>query len=341
MKVNRLELINALQAVMPGLSQREIILQSTSFVFTEDGAVVTYNDEIAVSHPIKVNFVGAVPAKEFFAFINKIKTEEIEITASDSEIIVGSKAKAGLRLEPNITLPIQDLAQPEDSDWKKLPKSFCEAASFCMFTVSRDQTKPVLTCLHVNGQYIESTDNYRITRFDMGAEAKKIFKGDHASLLIPAHAAKSIIGYSPISFATTEGWAHFKNAEGLQFSCRIFEEEFPDIEQYMKVSGDIVQFPASLIDILDKASVFSNGERVTISLEEGKLLVTSEGTSGWFKEPARVNYEGESIAFEISPDFMKSIRKITDTAEISKNVMKFSGENFTHIVALIKAKGGK
>lgn len=332
MKVNKSKLITALSAVNCGLANKEVLEQSTCYVFTEDGHVVTYNDEIAVSHPIAVNFTGAVPAKEFFSFVNKVKAEEIELTTKDGELYMkGSRAKAGIRLDADIKLPILDLAQPEKEDWEKLPATFCEAVSFTLFSASKDQTKPILTCLHIFGSHVESTDNYRITRFDMG---KKVNFKDR--LLIPASSAKSIIGYEPTRYAKTNGWLHFKNEAGVQFSCRVFDEVFPDVSGFMSVEGEEVKFPAALIGIMDRATVFSEGDRITITLDSGKIKVSSDGDSGWFEEDARIVYDGELIEFHISPEFMKSIMKITDTAEVCDKVLKFNGENFVHIVALVK-----
>jgi hypothetical protein len=52
MKIQKTNLIQALEKVRPGLSAKEAILQSTSFAFL-NGCVVTYNDEISLSHPVE------------------------------------------------------------------------------------------------------------------------------------------------------------------------------------------------------------------------------------------------------------------------------------------------
>jgi len=335
MKINRLDLIKALQAVMPGLSQKEIIEQSTAFVFTKTGYVVTYNDEIAVSHPVEVDFVGAVPAKEFFALVNKVKTEEIELEIKDNELLLkGSRAKAGLRIDKKIILPILTLAQPEEEDWKKVPANFCEAISFCLFSVSREVSKPIINCIHVHKGKVESTDNNRVTQYDMGA-VKKAFE-DHT--LIPAHAVKAIVNNKPTHYAKTDGWLHFTNKDDVTFSCRIFEDDFPDASAFFAQKGGSIEFPKTLNDVLDKAVIFSNGERVTILLSGNRMTVSSEGVSGWFKEDVRAEYKGEDVSFDIYPEFMKSIMKITNKAEICAKVLKFIGDNFIHVVALVKSK---
>lgn len=339
MKLNRKSLIAALQAVSVGLAKKEVIAQSTCFVFTEDGQVVTYNDEIAVSHPIKVGFTGAVAAKELLAILNKTKAEEIELELKSGELFFkGSRAKAGLRVQSDIELPITDLAQPEESDWKKLPANFCEALSFCLFSVSKDQNKQLLTCVHIRGQFAESSDNFRVTVFDMGKDALKVFK---KNFLVPAHAAKSVVSYKPVKYAMTEGWLHFKTDTGMQFSCRTFDEDYPNVEKILNVKGNKLQFPSKLGEIMDRASIFSEEAYVTISIEENKLTVSAEGLNGWFKEESRISYAGEATEFDIAPEFMKSIMKINDTAIVGEKLLKFEGEDFVHVVARIKKQEKK
>ena len=62
MQINRQNLQKALEIVKPGLSNKEIIEQTTSFAFI-DGKVVTYNDEISICHPVEgLTLEGAVKA---------------------------------------------------------------------------------------------------------------------------------------------------------------------------------------------------------------------------------------------------------------------------------------
>jgi hypothetical protein len=73
--MKKTDLIKALEAVKPGLANKEMIEQSTSFAFMED-RVVTYNDEISISHPLKgIPIVGAIKADELYAFLSKVKIE--------------------------------------------------------------------------------------------------------------------------------------------------------------------------------------------------------------------------------------------------------------------------
>ena len=64
--IKRAELKEALETVKPGLASKEIIEQSTSFAFMGD-KVVTYNNKISMSHPVKgLDITGAVKADEMY-----------------------------------------------------------------------------------------------------------------------------------------------------------------------------------------------------------------------------------------------------------------------------------
>ena len=79
MKITKDELINTLKAVRPGLAAKEIIEQSTNFIF-KDNTVATYNDEIMITHPTDLDLEGAVQASHFFTLLNKVKDEEIDLS---------------------------------------------------------------------------------------------------------------------------------------------------------------------------------------------------------------------------------------------------------------------
>ena len=118
MKTNRTALLAILQAVKPGLANKEILEQSTSFIFAQ-GEVLTYNDEVAVRHPLPddLPLEGAVQAKELFALPNKLKDDEISLETTENELLVsGQKTKAGIRLQATTTVTetIRILGEPSD-----------------------------------------------------------------------------------------------------------------------------------------------------------------------------------------------------------------------------------
>ena len=90
--MNRKELLGALSAVRPGLANKEVMEQSCSFVF-DGGMVCTYNDEIAVSHPVPEGISGAVRASELFSLLSKFPDEEIGVEVTEAELVVSGKKR--------------------------------------------------------------------------------------------------------------------------------------------------------------------------------------------------------------------------------------------------------
>jgi DNA polymerase III sliding clamp (beta) subunit (PCNA family) len=333
MKIKRAVLLEALKAVQPGLAAKELIAQSESFVFA-DNRVFTYNDEIAVSHPVALGINGAVRAKEFYALINKVKTEDISLEVKGGELLLtGSKAKAGLRIEHDVVLPLEQLGMPEN--WTELPEVFCKAVQACLFSASSNEQQIILTCVHVIENLVESCDNFRITQVDMG---KETIADD---MLIPALAARDIITHDPVEYAFTEGWIHFRNEKDVTFSCRYIEGEYPDYTPFMDVDGIEVELPDTLPAVLDRASIMGDGERVTIILDQNELLVTTENEAGWFEETIDIAYTGEPVEFDIQPEFMKSILKMNGTTTIGENSIRFDSDNFVHVVKIMAPKPKK
>lgn len=330
--MKRQEIIDILKKVEPGVSARELIPQSTHFLFV-DNEVCTFNNEVGFRHPLPLGFSGAVPAKEFSQFLQKVKQEEIELSfdAEKSEVrMKAGKAKAGLVIEQEIKVPIEKT--PKKKLWKPVAPDFCEATGFCLFSASQDLSMGVLSCLHVTGTHIESSDNMRITRF-LYSE-----KMDIESVLIPADSAKLIPSMKIAEIAVTESWVHFREKTGLIFSCRRINDKFVDLTPHLKVSGSEIKLPDITDDILEKATIFIKDSimegLVTVTVTKGKLTISATGNSGWFKESSKVEYKGNDIEFQIAPNLLKSVLDKKGKCKITDTRMSLYQDNWVHVLAL-------
>lgn len=341
MKVNKLLLQNALDIVKPGLSNKELIDQSTSFAFMGD-KVVTYNDDISISHPIPgLYLTGAVKADKLYSLLGKIKEEEIEILVEGPEIIIKAsnakgRAKAGLTLQQDITLPLEEEVTYKEK-WKKIPATLIPAMYFAMPCCSRDSSRPVLTCVHVIKEgFVEASDSLRIMRYSLGV-AMPI-----DTFLLPVSAAMTMCKMQPTHIAKGRGWIHFKTKEETVLSCRIFEDKFPETAHILKVKGASVTLPKGLDEVVDRASIFAKrdhqlDESITIFLESKQIKVRSEAEEGWFEESVRFKYEGEDASFSIAPYLLRGMLKETSDGVLNATRLKFKGENWEY-VSLLKAK---
>jgi DNA polymerase III sliding clamp (beta) subunit (PCNA family) len=337
MKIKKQDLITALEKVRPGLSAKELIQQSTSFAFLE-GNVVTYNDEISISHPVpNLEITGAVQATELYQLLKKLKQDELELTVTENEILLTSgKTKAGLTLQTEIKLPLSEVERK--SKWKTLPKGFKDALRFAVTSCSRDMSKPVLTCTHVSSEgFIEGCDNYRVARWTLGEEFPT------GTFLIPQSSALELLKLEPIKVALDGGWVHFITEDKTTMSCRIIDDKFPDTSKLLNVKGVELSFPDGITEVLDRAVIFAKrdsqmDEDVLIHLEKGKVRVESKSETGWFKEEVETEYNEEPLKFDITPSLLKNILNETNVCEHCKNMLKFSGTSWVYVVSLRRGK---
>ena len=158
--MQKVKLLELLTTVKPGLSSKEIIEFSTSFIF-HDGRLMTYNDEVCVSVPLPKeikDLEGAVDAKSLFQLVQKMDQDEVKIKQTAKELqLTGTGFKSGIRCKSMEDIP--SIALPKN--YAKVSPKLGEALRTCLFSTSSDATRPLLTCLHITPDRVESCDNFR------------------------------------------------------------------------------------------------------------------------------------------------------------------------------------
>lgn len=336
MEIEKNELKKALEIVKPGLANKEIVEQTTSFAFI-DGKVVTYNDEISISHPVKgLEVGGAIKAEELYSFLSKVKKDTIDVVIEDERVLLKSgRAKAGFLLEAEVSLPL-DEEIAKKGKWKLLPKNFLEALSFAAQSCSKNMSDPKLTCAHINENgSIEATDNYRIVKYKVDGEMPL------SSTLIPATSAVEVVKLNPNKVSKGDGWIHFKNKDQTIISCRVFNETFVDIDSIISVKGEKIKIklPGNLENVLDTAHIFAKrksvlDESVEIKITNKKIIVSSESETAEFSESIPLKYKGATISFKITPYLLKDIIQKTLICYIMKDRLVFKQKDWTYVTSL-------
>jgi len=332
MIVNRTILKAALEIVKPALANKEMIAQSSSFVFLDD-KIITYNDEISISYPFpNLEIKGAVKAEEFYELVSKISKEEFEIVIENNELrITAGRIKAGLVLQKEVQLPLEELGILEH--WKTLPEQFIEGLKFVLPSCSTDMSLSILICVHVDGSIIEATDNHRLAHFVLSE------KVPGKSFLIPSSAVKELIKMNPLYITDTPGWIHFKTEENTIISCRTFQDKFPNTSDVLHHDGVRLIFPKTLNESLDKALVFAKktqvmDEFVIITIENNRIQIKSESEVGWYKEEANIKYSEKPIQFTVTPLLLKDILSKSTICIISNSCVTFEGPNWVYVAML-------
>jgi DNA polymerase III sliding clamp (beta) subunit (PCNA family) len=334
MLVNKNELQRALEIVKPGLANKELIEQSTSFAFV-GGKVITYNDEISISHPITgLDIEGAVKADKLYSLLGKIKKDEIELSIENNEIIISSgRSRAGLTIQHEIKLPLEEELN-QRGKWKSLPEKFLHFIEFAVSSCTKSMADPVLTAVHVNKQgFIEASDSYRVTRCELGEDMPI------DTFLIPAEAVMDMLRLQPVKITDGQGWVHFKTEEGTVISCRTMDDTFPDTTPVLKVKGTRILLPKNINNALERANIFAKRkvaleESINISLSAGKMKVRAESDADWFEETMKIEYKGEELDFSITPYLLKNILAETGECELSERKIKFQGEGWIYVAML-------
>jgi DNA polymerase III sliding clamp (beta) subunit (PCNA family) len=330
MKIKKSELLAALEAVKPGLADKDTIQQATSFVFIKD-KIVTYNDEISIQCPLNgLDVTGAVLSKELYSFLTKTKKEDIEIEQEKTELVFrAGKSKAGFAIQSEIKLPLDEINL--EKKFTKLPDNFLEALRFVLFTCSTNSTEPLLNCVNVRSDGImEACDNHRLTTFTLkGTAIKKTF-------LIPAASAQSLLKYTVTKININGGWAHFTD-DNIVFSCRVINEPFPDTAPLLKnMKSNPVNFPDIFDEVVQRACIFSSEKGVgmiEVKVEKNRIYVLAKSSTAWFEEWVKAENESE-VTIKINPNFLLDMLKHVHSGDLTSKQMRFHTEDWLHITSL-------
>lgn len=329
MRVNREELLKQLESVLPGLSTREIIEQSSCFVF-QDGKVITYNDEIACTQDCILNIEGAVQAMPLVNILRKLKEDDLDIEVSkDTLLIKGKRKRIGIRMDAEILLPVDGVDDPET--WVELPDDFADAVSIVEQCSSKNENRFVLTCVQLHPKWVQACDDHQVARYRMKLDIKK-------PTLIRRDSLKYIVSLDMIEMSETKNWVHFRSSSGLVLSCRRWEEEYPKLSKILKVEGTPITFPKGLAEAAEKAAIFSvenaEDDQVVVNIQPNKVKITGRGASGYYTEIKKIKFQGESMTFRIPPKLFIDLINQHNECQVTPDRLKIVTGKYTYVTVL-------
>jgi hypothetical protein len=332
-RVDRVTLLQTLEAVQPGLSTRDIVEQSSCFVF-KNGRVITYNSEVACKAPsgLPKELTGAVRAAPLLAVLQKVPDEEIEIEVGEGELLLHGKGRrrAGVRMDAEITLPVDSVERP--GTWQALPEDFLEAVKFVQECASKDQSEFKLTCVHLHPKWVEASDNYQVSRY-------RTATGVREPVLVRKESIRHVVTLGMTEFCETETWIHFRNASKIVLSChRHTDIEFPKYGKYFRFEGVPMGLPKSLVSAAELAGIFTeenDDDEVVVTLRPDRPMeVRGHGASGWASEEKKVKYTGPPRTFTISPRQLVEVVNRHSECVTDGNRLRVDGERWTYFTTL-------
>lgn len=333
MRIERDNLIKQLEMARPGLSPKEFIEQSSCFVFNET-ELQTYNDEIACRVPLKLGFTGAIQASKLLQFLEKANDPVFMVRENENgELEFKGKNKvSAIQKEAEIHLPVDKVERPEEEDWFPVHKDFATSITRLQHCVSRDESKAVLTCVHITPKYLEACDNIAMLRCHIKTKVSE-------PVLVRGTSLLNMTTLGMIEMAITPSWVHFRNKDGLVMSMRTYAEDYPDLGSILDLpSGQKVVLPQSIKEAVQRAAVFAvdiaGSPTLEIRLKPGKVAIYGTGLVGWHKEIRRIKYDGPPIRFSVSPSLFEYIADEYREAKVNGDRLKAEGSNWTYVCVL-------
>jgi len=319
------ELINALTIVKPGLSNKEIIEQSTDFVF-QNGMVVTYNDEISVRHPIDLEIEGAVKADEFYKFLNKTKAKKVLFKQEGNKILMkAGRSKVTLNVK-EVALDLSEIQTKKK--WEDFNADLFSAAEFVSFAASKDASTPALTCVHFRPGLVEATDKYRVAVFECDVDKE---------FLLPADLLPILKKINPAQICMQNEWVHFRNESGTELSSRVLSAQYPDLNKIWIEGAQELQLPDKLLDIVERAAVFASDDfeydrMLDLKIVGNLVTVNSKSESSEFEETTKIEYDGPELKFRIVVTVLYDIlKKEASTVLIKGHKIQFEGDGWKYL----------
>lgn len=329
MTIDKMKFLEDLRMVQAGLSSKELLEQSSSFVF-KDKTVFTFNDEIACRKSTDFPLEGAVRAEKLLKTLDKLpeddKTLEVKENSDGQMEFRGRTKRFALAREMDVLLPIEKILEEVPRAWGPLPTDFGDIIKNMKDCVSTDEANHfALTCVHLHPDFIEACDTRQLLRW-------RVALGHRTSMLVRGTAISQIVGLGVSKISATASWIHFKHANGLIFSCRKFMEDYPNMDDVLNVKGTPVTLPKGIMKATEIAAIFAADivqgiePTVLISLRPGLIRIRGQGsTADFYEEIQKCNYKGPKIEFVMTPALLSHVVDTYNDAQLTDNKLKASG----------------
>jgi DNA polymerase III sliding clamp (beta) subunit (PCNA family) len=330
-QIKRTDLLTALSRLKPGLATKDIIERGVCFNFLGD-SITTSNDFINVMVPMATALHGAVKAEEFYKLLDKIPGEQLSLSMDGNELRLSSgRIKAGMVMMGD---PIRPTIS--ETDFFPLPPDFKEAMTLTSFSASRDFTRPALSSIHFQGKSVVSSDNWRITKYEMDSPIPQDF-------LLPIEAAIHLVKYAPTHISLDGGWVYFmEESTNIVFSSRLKSGASLQVDQFFEdaTGGQILQLPNQLLETLDRTKIMVEGDsdidmQIKLILTDGTLTCHGRKDIGWIEESMEIDYHGDQVIMIINPIFLADILSRASRIILGETSCLFQGDKFQHLMMLV------
>lgn len=303
-----------------------------SFIFDKK-RVITVNTNYSVEIPCETEIQAIAPSEETMKIISRLDSEKIIFQSKKTSISFKTPGVTGEISCYEWKDELLNIVGGKNIKWEKLPEDFNEGIKLCVFSASRDVTSVLFNAVYIKGHHIQSTDNFRISRYQLKDKMK--------TLLLPLPSAVALINQETTHYSLEENQAHFKNKDGSAMHCRILEaSEYPDVTSFFELKKkDKFSMPSDLSKTISLVSVLAEGDflldkKIKVVIQKGIMKCRAENETGWIESSLKIKTD-KNISFMINPIFFLEILKLSSEAITDGKKIIFNMENFSHFMMLM------
>jgi hypothetical protein len=333
--------LSVIKLVLPAMAKKELFDQANKLAFI-GGKAVAFNDAVAILHPLPgdLDLEGAIDGQRLYDLLDKMSAEVVDLTAqwddriNDSPVerinLRAGRTRASFDVLP-VTLPIDSV--DVSGQLVDLPDAFADNLRWVSTSCARDMSRPALTCVSIDGGWMQSSDSYRASRVRCG--------GGLPRLMLPITQVEVLVDYPIRCVALSDGgeWARFETEDGTTLCARSMAGAFPDLTSVYDVRGREVEIMAELAQTLERARIFAHrdnviDEEVRVLMCPNQITVSAQYDGGRFSEVVRCEGGPDGVEFSIHPKSLASALESGTRCIVGERSVKFSGEDWEHVVAL-------
>ncbi len=348
MKVNRNELLSCLKHLMVAVENRSIFVEYQAFHFygtrvqASDGSIWI---DAPLPEGLELNL--SVTAAPFFALLNKMSGEEVELELKDNKIKLSDHASFGdfVIAEPKVqTLP--ELPE-ETATYNKV--ELIEGLEFCRHGVSKDENTGTLTGVAVKDNVVWGCDRFRILKWDLGFNTgiEVSLPKQVVAFLYPNRGEVENLCFRPGNNFGGQFGAKLKN--GTLLWATTIEGEYKDLSGFFPDSTNVekIQLGETFPNILARhmtilSDVSANDKEVQFFVGQESVRTVSRMFSVAGEEmrsleeetPLKASRSGPDITFTVNPNLLSDVlgfcwefSYFADSA-----IVLFEGDKFRYLV---------
>jgi hypothetical protein len=346
--MKRNELIKAVGMVRPGAGESGMS-GSNLLMFDDKGWIRSFSDKLSVSYKFETGIEGALPVEELYKALNKMKGENVEITVDETTVLFKC-GRSRLKLIKATGVDLDSVNAKftalnlDNVTWIPTPARLLDGLMLSLFS-AEDSVIGKLTGVVISDTLILSTDNYRISMYDMKQEI-----GTEEIIRLKTSSVNDLVKMkNSFEFiSSSDQWFHLKSKDNLIISVRQLPLTDYPLDEVIAVFSQIgpisetqvYELPEGLEESIDRAEIMAGmgeGElnfstQISLRSVDGNLVVKGTKEVGELEDT--IPWEGVIPFCYMSPSFLRKVLSITRSFKVNpaKDRALFESDNFKYLM---------